>query len=489
MSITTEKCWNHEIFISYAQVDNEPLIAGDEDSRWVSTMRKNLQIMLDEKLGRKGSARIWFDLSHLSGNQVVTPELRARVEGTKTLVVIMSDGYLASEWCRDERRIFLEAAEASGGAAGRIFVVHRDEIERGLWPTEFRDLVGYPFYEKNPDNGMTRTLGTPKPDPYEREYFGRLNRLRTDLAIKLKEIGEKPPIQMAETARAEGTTAPSSAVATVFLAEVTPDFFQAREDMESYLRQEGFEVKPTSFYSRAPEEYQAALDADLEDAAVFVQLFGQYASARMPTLPGGYEGLQMERALVAKLPMLQWRAPDLDPQTISVEDHRNMVEGSEVMAMDLEEFKSHVTEVIRKQVAQCGRSEGSEVSEKYVLVNTSKSDLATADQISAILADQNIGFDVIDDDEISLADLADGDDYDALMVVYGQCPEQWVRRRVRECRQVALKKKTKAPMCAVYIGAPDEKEPLRTRPPRFHIIDHGEEGDFRQFMEELIRTA
>ena len=41
------------MFISYAHVDNEPSIPGDDATRWVNTLRRSLQTRIDQKLGRK----------------------------------------------------------------------------------------------------------------------------------------------------------------------------------------------------------------------------------------------------------------------------------------------------------------------------------------------------------------------------------------------------------------------------------------------------
>ena len=69
-------------------------------------------------------------------------------------------------------------------------------------------------------------------------------------------------------------------------------------------------------------------------------------------------------------------------------------------------------------------------------------------------------------------------------MVYRDTPQEWVQQRVRECRRLALKKKTNAPVCSVYIGPPRDKPPLRSRPPRFLVIDE-DQGGLAPFLDAV----
>jgi hypothetical protein len=58
------------------------------------------------------------------------------------------------------------------------------------------------------------------------------------------------------------------------------------------------------------------------------------------------------------------------------------------------------------------------------------------------------------------------------MVVYGQCEQQWAKLQMRACRQLLLKKKQRAPVCAVYLGPPDEKPSLGIRIPNVTHVSY-----------------
>lgn len=94
----------HDIFVSYAHVDDLPF-PGTEKG-WVTTVVESLQILLAQKLGRRDAFDLWMD-HQLSRHVQLTPEILHHLEQTATLLVILSPGYLASEWCLREKDTFL----------------------------------------------------------------------------------------------------------------------------------------------------------------------------------------------------------------------------------------------------------------------------------------------------------------------------------------------------------------------------------------------
>src|SRR5207253_247452 len=100
------------------------------------------------------------------GNARLTPELEDKVRGSAVLILILSEGYLASEWCQRELKSFLadEGKRRQGGGA-RVFVVEYDRVKR---PEALKDLLETRFWEPDPLTQKTRTLGFPKPDPADR---------------------------------------------------------------------------------------------------------------------------------------------------------------------------------------------------------------------------------------------------------------------------------------------------------------------------------
>ncbi len=175
----------HDVFVSYAHIDNEPL-PGIKHG-WVTNFVEGLKITLAKEMGRKDKFSLWMDYEKLRGNHTVTPEIHSVLAEARTLVLFLSKSYLESSWCMDEFNTFAARPEAGGG--GRIFAVYVAPVEEE--PDVLQDLLNYKLWVE--DDGGHRTLGDPQPDPTEHRYYDQLRALSRDLAETLSGI-QKPKL-------------------------------------------------------------------------------------------------------------------------------------------------------------------------------------------------------------------------------------------------------------------------------------------------------
>src|SRR5262249_42019946 len=174
----------HDVFVSYVHVDNRKF---GGDVGWVETFVENLREALPPKLQR-GQPDIWRD-PRLSSSELFSDGIRAAVTHSATLLAILSESYLTSEWCRRELALFLQEAAQTGGATGRIFLVRVDALDHNCWPEAFRGLLGQQFFEQANVDARARTLGTPLAnDPEKRLYFQGLDDLSRELATRLLQM-------------------------------------------------------------------------------------------------------------------------------------------------------------------------------------------------------------------------------------------------------------------------------------------------------------
>jgi hypothetical protein len=174
--------YDHDVFVSYAHQDDQTLPGAREG--WVCTLVDALRVSLASQLGRAQMLAVWRDLG-LAGNAPVTEEIVTAVRRSAVLLVILSEGYLASDWCERERNGFMELV---GASTRRLFIVELMPIDRSRKPAVFQDRVGYPFWITERADGPAMTLGVPVPTVEEREYYVRLNRLAQELAAELKRM-------------------------------------------------------------------------------------------------------------------------------------------------------------------------------------------------------------------------------------------------------------------------------------------------------------
>ena len=123
---------------------------------------------------------------------------------------------MESLWCLEERELFIQAVGGAEAAASRIFLVHLEEIPRAEWPQAFAEDVGYPFYQKDRVEGVMTRLADPKPKVEEQAYWIVLNKLRTEIAHKLKQLPPAPSLSQFVPPGPQ-----QNGRKTVFLAETT----------------------------------------------------------------------------------------------------------------------------------------------------------------------------------------------------------------------------------------------------------------------------
>ncbi|WP_114324840.1 toll/interleukin-1 receptor domain-containing protein [Candidatus Colwellia aromaticivorans] len=460
--------FDQDIFISYAQVDNEPLDYCGREVRWVNYLKKQLQKRVDQKLGRISDCKIWMDLDDLAGNDAVTPTIKTAIDNTAALVIVLSDGYLKSEWCRKEIRGFVEAASADG----RLFVIHLAEIPIENRPEDIRDLIGYSFYDRE----LKAEL-----DPSSSEYSKELLKLRDKLAGKLAEMQNIR--ESGEDAESEDMISPA-----VFLAETTPDMEDSRSTLAMFIEKLGYRVLPSKLYLRGAQEFEQMLDHDLAHSKLFVQLLGAYGTPRTDEFPEGYEGLQLNRALAAKVPLLR----AYERETFNLDklksEQRQFLEASDVMAQDLEELKVAIKDKLKDLALRESKPATADSGDKPVFIYTLKSDTSAAFHIRDRLVEQNLDYEIIVDEDESLEELASIRDYTGLVLVYGKCSSGvWIKQKMRTFRELRLAKQPIQPACVLYFEPPEKRnELLATPPPFFHTIDStSNEIEFEQFISEL----
>lgn len=500
--------YRHDIFVSYAHVDDLPFPGVDKG--WVTTLVETLEILLAQKLGRREAYSLWMD-RELSRHAQLTPEILSHLGETATLLVILSPGYLASEWCLREKDTFLETVARKYDEGSRVFLIERDAVDFDHRPEAFRDLLGYRFWVQDGQGQPPKILGSPWPDPKNPEnmaYFDQLTRLSCNLADELVQLREATPADTpaaaaeagsdaadvatdAATDAAAGASAGATAPAeeapppTVYLAEVTDDLETRGDETRRYLEQADLRVLPDTWYPRDPDAFRQRVRADLEKSTLFLQLLSALPGKRPPTLPQGYLRLQHEIALEVGIPIIQWRGRGLDPATVEDPEHRAFLELPTVMAVGAEELKRTVVEKVRKIVDQQAAAEASSASDAaapedaLVFLAADAEDIELAGAIGEALESRGIDY-VLPLRDGSAAEVrADLEQNleicDGVIIVYGTIHAKWVRDQMLLLRKLAWKRDQPLRAIAVFEGPPFPKDPVRSVVPKLITID-GSEG-------------
>ena len=278
--------FEHDLFISYAHIDNQPLTA--EQQGWVTRFHATLAAQLSMRLG--SVARIWRD-DKLRGNDVFADEIVQQFGRTALLVSVLSPRYMASDWCKRELSAFCAEAGRSGGLVagnkGRVFKVVKTPVDdQTTLPPSVRDTKGYEFFTDC--DGAPLELDPAYGLKYSEGYFRMVGILSWELAQLLKTL-QMPAQDAANDAAPAALAAPSARAAApavlaaladerrpvVYLAECTADRREVRNMLEAELKLHGLRVLPDLALPRDDEAaYSAAVAGLLARCALSIHLVG-----------------------------------------------------------------------------------------------------------------------------------------------------------------------------------------------------------------------
>ncbi|EIJ32983.1 toll/interleukin-1 receptor domain-containing protein [Thiothrix nivea] len=348
-----------DIFVSYAHVDNQPFSGGEKG--WITHFINNLRIEVSRRIGRAEHYQLWMDF-RLKGSDELTPEIEQQLAKTDMLVILMSQGWLASEWCQRELDIFLQTHPDT---VGRIFVVEVDSVETASKPERLHDLLSYRFWQQN-DRDEIHQLGYPVPQKTDAEYFNRLVNLSHHLAQSVRAAKQAAPVVEVEDKP------------TVYVAPVNDSLFSQRESLISELRQFGIDVLPQN------NTLEGNMDRDLARCSHFVQLLDAKWTMGIPFN-------QHFSADAAKKPILQWRDPNLDYMREGIfDEQKKLLEGKTVIASPLPDFIRRVRDAVLPKPPEPEPVERIN-GEKMIFVHASQDDFERAYQLAQVLRARGYG--------------------------------------------------------------------------------------------------
>jgi hypothetical protein len=449
--------YTYDIFVSYAHPDNEP----EAGVAWVQLFYESLRIALRQRLGN--DIEIFFDTSTLESNdrlQAILDEARK----SAVFLAVASPSYKNHKWTRDELRSFDESSDDPS----RLFAIEKLPLDSDeQYPEPLNGTVRLNFWHRPPPHNTPLTL-MPHIETSKEHYIALLGKLADQMVRKLKSMRREPAPEpkgikpgRAAGSKAGGNGGKEPSVRPVLVAQVTEDLEVDREQLISYLTQYDVPVLPAEMYPQGGADFADAVTADLRNCGLFVQLLGPSQGRRPRDLPDGYVVAQSKLAGEAGLPILQWRPPNLEPDSIADEGHRAYLWGANVVAMGFESFKK---EVVRRATAPPpppAPADGAPPNE--IFINANAEDLPVAETVyekviqhrapAVLAAPEGAAEQVRLDYEQNWRDCG------SVVLIYGHADRFWVRG------QIAVYKKLKHERIAPprkfrIINFPPKKSPL-----------------------------
>jgi TIR domain-containing protein len=110
-----------DVFVSYSHGD--PIEGRAPLRDWTQALIQRLQDRLHALETEFDDLRLWMD-PLVDPTADLTEELREKASASGVLMIVMSNRYLKSSWCKKEADWFREQFDQRTGERGRVFVLH-----------------------------------------------------------------------------------------------------------------------------------------------------------------------------------------------------------------------------------------------------------------------------------------------------------------------------------------------------------------------------
>lgn len=474
--------FEEDIFISYAHIDNQPLLKGQEG--WITTFHQALEIRLSQLLGDE--PEFWRDQSNMVGNQYIDDAILKRLPRIAILVSVVTPRYINSEWCLKEVQEFYRFAEETGGVRvsdkSRIFKVVKTPVPFERHPPELQGIIGYEFFQLDPTTGKPREFIYNSGPSADLHYWTKLDDLAYDihqLMMTLKTEAAAEADAAAAAAEQAAAPAPLPGV-TVYLAESTLDLSAERDQIRRELQQRGYRVLPDKPLPLNDTDLRAAVSEDLRRSKLSVHLVGAHYGIVPEAADSSVVSLQNELAAErSRDPLFTrviWMPPGLEVreerqlrfidylQTDPAAQH-----GAELLQTSIEDLKTTIQDKLSAAPLHPVRPVSDDAAPRRVYLICDPQDVDDAVPLSDYLFEQ--GFEVItpvmEGDEADVR--ADHKENlllcDAILIYYGRAGDPWLRAKMLDLRKLAGYGRTKPLLAkAVFVAAPQTpaKDRFRT---------------------------
>ncbi len=196
-----------DVFVSYSHGD--PIGSRAPLRDWTQALVRRLTEGLHALETEFDGLHVWMD-PEIDPTACLTDELKGKASACGILMIVMSNRYLKSSWCKDELEWFKKQFEGRAAEGGRVFVIRAQRTDENLWPDFLRDarghaMTGFPFFD--PESGFPRGFQLQEPGD---DYFRELTRLQVWLTKRLREVRQRA--DKSAQAMAAAALAPAAAV-------------------------------------------------------------------------------------------------------------------------------------------------------------------------------------------------------------------------------------------------------------------------------------
>ena len=345
----------HHVFISYAHLDNKPLLQNKEG--WISKFDEALTNLLSQKIGEE--AKIWRD-KRMQPDTLFNQEIFDNLLDSLTLVSVVTPRYVKSDYCLKELKKFCDE-KLPVGTKSRVFKVVKTHIELAEMPEIFQQINGLNFYKIDEETKIPREFEPDFGNEAGSVFLLTVSDLAYYIAQSLKSIWQAAPVIRTNSVEIKPAMAaaalPSSAA--IYLALASDDFQKERDNICRDLQDRGYTVLPTPdvIPPHTTEAFKKFVRENLQKSRLSVHLVGQNYGECPEDGHQSYIHLQAvvaaERDRDPNFSRIVWLPKELNHADAR---HRDLIReiwdstanGVEVLEKPLEDVKTNIQDVLTR---------------------------------------------------------------------------------------------------------------------------------------------
>lgn len=484
-----------DVFISYAHIDNVPLMEGEKKG-WISNFHETLTKRLVQLMGSR-KINVWRD-KKLNGNDFFGDEIVDQLHKSAIMISILSPGYIKSEWCMKELKEFNKAAENGIGTRidnkSRIFKVIKTPIPEDEHPGEIAQNIGYNFFiKKSTENEIE--LSQYCDSNHIQIYKNRLEDIARDVCDLLKKIKQSD----------EPVIPPQEDKIKIYLADTSSYLEEQREIIKRELLERGFEVLPDCRLPLIESEFKKKVENFLDQSKLSIHVvggsYGMVPEDSRKSIVALQNELAIEKSKTGKLKRLIWIPSDC---AIDIEDERqkNFIHqvrtdretqfGADMFEKPVKDFKNALHDKLESIVENGGGNGGPPPGVRQVYLICDLRDLNDITDLEDCLYKRE--FDVIPpafegEEEKLMQDHWDHlETCDAVIIYYGWGNDLWLRAKLRDIWKIAGYGRTRPIYVkAIFLAPPVTPVKEHVRRHDWFIIE-GMQGFSPELMEPFTAT-
>jgi hypothetical protein len=445
-----------QVFVSYASLDDVAPPGGN--AGFVTTFVDQLRWDLNQ---RKPIPEIWRDNDgRIKPSDQFNDVIQKGIEASNVLLVVLSDNWMDSKYCRKELDLF-ESVQGAAEVKAHIIVAAKHDMDPNARDARLQGQTAYKFYDDS--------------DPEKPEYFMRGRREQLSLAVEKIANDIRSRLLAHDPTEHRKGPAPKSS-GKIYLSKPASDMTLAYAGLVEELQGHNYLVSPEPEESIPLDSTAAAtrfIDESLEGADVSIHLLGEkpgLATDDVQATP--IVKLQMMRAAshaandgefqrVIWAPKVLSETTDRDPLAVMA-DFDAMLPTDAIDGSELSKFREFVIQRLAERAGprpiEIGEIEGPKV---YIYYRREDEDYALS-VAEALLARQiEPHFPIFDGADTEITDWHKRQlvECDAVVVCWADAGEVWVSQQTPEWKDWRKLGRDKNFVCrGVIAGPPSERK-------------------------------